>query len=314
MSGQPNPKDLILQNKGLVIVYAVALIPVILYVVVISGMQEDTAKKLRDLETKSRTLDGFAKRVDSPDPENPLYTTKDIEQLTRKRELYQQEVASLGEVVKARDEPLERVFEDFEGKDKVDSDDFNAKLRTRLNALSAEERFGALVTDPEKPDAPLINMEQAEDANGIKKIQKRFWIQEALLDALKKGNALRLASEIEFLPEPQESEPAYKRLPARVTFFCAAADIPLVVREVLAQDISFRVVRMRVEKAVWTIRHDFAKQFQIPLDEFVFEKGVYEVQLEEHEQFGDWTRWVPEPPLKVELEVEAFDFTNTPAE
>ena len=154
----------------------------------------------------------------------------------------------------------------------------------------------------------FTNDESASSDGDISTIQKRFWIQEALLDGLKKGGAVRLAHDIEFLPPPTEEEPAYKRIPVRVSFFVAGRDVPLVVREVLAREISFRVVRMKVEKSAWTIRHDFDPQFQIQLDELVFEKPVYEVELKEHAEFGDWTRWVPEPPLKVELEVEAFDF------
>lgn len=312
MSGQPNPKDLILQNKGLVIVYVIALVPLIAYFVVIGGMKDATAQKLNALQRNSKTLEGFARRVDNPDPSNPVYTNKDIERLTERQAKYQAEVDSLGSVVEARDKPLERKFEKFAGKEKIDTDDFNAELRVRLANLASEERFKALVTDPDNEDRLFTNQEKAENPAGIATIQKRYWIQEALLEALKKGGALRLASEVEFLPAPTEQEPAYKRVPVRLSFYAQGKDIPFVVREVLARNISFRVVRMKVEKAAWRIRHDFNPQFEIQLDGLVFEKPVYEVELEDHESFGDWKRWVPEPPLKIELEIEAFDFNNEP--
>ncbi|MCW8138783.1 MAG: hypothetical protein KIT58_07750 [Planctomycetota bacterium] len=319
-----DPKELLKRNKVLVGGYVLAIVPVVLWFVVVAGAQDEYKKATTKLTGSARAASTMAKNITGNDPESPVYTDGDVERLKQKQDLYARELAALVQVVNGADVELERWFEAF--KDTPTLSDFITELNKQADLLA--EKYKPVVTGP---DGTVHVYNEPPTGGALRTSQKRFWIQEAILEALTQAQAgdanapirpmpIRLVQKIDFpIPPPQErtdKPQAIERIPARVTISCPFPRIPLVVRELLSRTIPMRVAGIRVVQEPFSYESTdprfahFAEtrpRFSVDGREYVFPQEAYTATLLSKEAYRGQEHWLPEPPVKVELTLETYD-------
>lgn len=325
-------KQILASNKPLLGVYALALVPLPLYFVLVApkkgdpdspravaaGENEKTSyggavRKLAGYQSK---IDSLSKRIKNQDAEQPVYTKDHIEFFKRRREAYQAQVGEMQRFLWELDQKLERWFPEFQEKvqpgKEPDRNDYTTHYTN--NAIpKLRDRFADLVNTP----AGLMLFDTPPPANQLRTYQKRYWIQEACLDALKTAGAGPLLARFEFPVEVATEGKPYKLIPARFSFTCSFRNVAKVVRELVAREIPMRVTQLEVEKT------DFggpgspydqpAIKLQVPRD-IVFRQDAYTGQLDDAADFKGEERleeYLPEPPVKVSITVEVLDFDVT---
>ena len=312
MAQKVDAKELLKNNLPLWITYAVALVPVALYFVIVGGVQSEVEGAERELQQKSSQLAGMAKKIDTKDPEQPLYTEKDVENFQKRKELYQAALGKLDQVVQSRDAPLEKWFasEKWKGTDPAtvtpDPNDYSVEFQKQVGVL--RESFKDLLPDP-----ALVFSGDGLSSDKMLKFQKRFWIQQACLEALKSGGANKLVTRIEFpessLPGPEDATRPYTPIPVQFTFEAEFPEVPKVIHALLTQEIAFRITRLSVEKTPFEIRRTQPVSFVITAPDGVFEKECEGVKFRDKAPENVSTEfWIPEPPIKVDITLEALDF------
>jgi hypothetical protein len=323
---QLDPKDLLVRNKVLVGAYALAIVPVILWFVVIEGgVKAEYAQVQQKLRSKASSAKDMAARIGNA--ENPVYTREDVTRLEQRRALYEKELGDLAGIVNERDVTLERWFEEFkatpEGKQPTTSD-FVTRYNTNIGLLV--ERFKPIVTSP---TGELCINNEPPTGDALRKYQKRYWVQEAILEALaaaqkdNPGGPIRLVAKLDFpLPTapPRDADapaPAAEMIPARITVTTPFARVPHVIRELLARPIPMRVTRLTIDKEQFTYDSTDARfphfdtvrpRFMIDGRDWVFEQDTYTATLPNTDAYGGQEHWIPEPNVKLEVVVEVYDF------
>lgn len=315
MAQKVDAKELLKNNLPLWITYGVALVPVILYFVVVGGVQGEIEIAEGQLVTKSKQLEGMAKKIDAKNPDEPLYTEKDVSNFQERKKVYQTAVGKLGQVVQSRDAPLEKWFtsEKWKGTDpeKVtpDANDYQVEYTKQVGFL--RDSFKAILPDP-----TLVFAGEGLSQDKMLKFQKRFWIQQACLEALKSGGARKLTARIEF-PEntgvTEDPNRPYTPIPVQFTFEIDFPNLPKVIHALLTQEIAFRVTRLAVEKTPFEIKRTEPVSFVITAPDGVFEKECEGVKFRDKAPENVGTDyWIPEPPIKVDVTLEALDFRPQP--
>ncbi len=354
-----DPKQLLVDNKVLVAVYLAALAPIPLWFVLVaggvkgnpapnSGSFDDAKRKLQDAK---RSADSMSAKIGSTDPDNTLYTEKDIERLQARRELYEKEVLALRTLVTGADVELEKWLDvDSTRGLKEGQNPKNTEFATDWSkeVVKLHETYKKYKDDKgvEHWERDVATGDTGEDfiyggapgdapAGGQEKMsQKRYWVQLALLEALASANlkakdphlAAKLAARIDFLAQAAAApEEPYEPIKARVLIKAPFTRIPVVIRELLAQKILIRVTTVRVDsQAPFMIEHAQPK-LVVNGGEGYFLQTAYFARVDaagsssvKTDELRDDARWIWEPPVVVELGLEVYDFrklgTQKPAE
>jgi hypothetical protein len=323
-----DPKELLARNKVLAGAYALALLPVILFFVLVSGVKQKFETEKNKLRSASGQAKDLAARAGGSDPSNPVYTQTDVDRFKARKELYQKELDALGGIVNAADQRLERWFDAFKDtKGAPNAADYVTEYNKQIGLLT--EQYKAIVTSP---TGETLVYNEPPTGNALQDYQKRFWVQQALLEALsdaQKGNdggPIQLKEKIDFpAPTPtfnptsgaQAPPKPFTSIPARVVVLAPFPRIAAIVREVLARDIPMRVSGLRVDKEAFAFDasdprfafYDQAKpRFAIDGRDYCFEQDAYTANLTDPNQYVSQEHWIPEPRVKVELSVEVYDF------
>jgi hypothetical protein len=360
-----DPKDIIARNKVLLGVYVIALLPIVLWVPVVgrvkgkptAGPGEKPADNYeaakRALTAASSTTNDYYKRIKGGEGVEPLYTRTDVERLTARRELYQTQLGALGKIVNDADTELERWFEAFKttpAGSEPKASDYQTEYARQCALLV--ETYKPFVTS-EAGDATFV-FSESPPANDMRKYQKRFWIQEAVLMALQEasksagwspdvqkeldkpenqGRALglvkpiRLAARFDFPPPPAgvmapaagTPKPPVEPIPASIVVECPLPRLPLIVRELLARKIPLRVTSVKVDKAPFMFRYSQPPGVRLEINgqDGLFDQDYYTLpNIPDKDLYVSQERWIPEPNVRIEMRLEAFDFNkiDTPAE
>lgn len=354
-----DPKQLLVDNKVLVAVYLAALAPIPLWFVLVGGGVKGNpdrqsgsfeAEKAKLTEAK-RSADSMSAKIGSTDPDNQLYTDKDVERLQARRDLYEKEVLALRTLVTGADVELEKWLDvDSTRGLKEGQNPKNSEFASDWNKeiVKLHETYKKFKDDKgvEHWERDVATSDTGEDfiyggapgdapAGGQEKqSQKRYWVQLAVLEALSSANlkakdprlAAKLAARIDFVAQAAvPSEESYEPIKARVQVKAPFTRIPVIVRELLAQKILIRVTTVRVDsQAPFIIEHTQPK-LQINGGEGYFLQTAYFARVDaagsssvKTEELRDDARWIWEPPVVVELGLEVYDFrkleTPKPAE
>lgn len=299
MAGAIDPKELVLQNKGLVAAYVLALVPVILHFTVLSGMASEVDTAKANLQRAQNALRGFHSQLESPD--TPLYTNTDKERLEARRGLYEEELGKLGGVVEERDAPLERWFEKYEGQESPDFNDYTVEWESnQVPELVAKysDLLGDLGQDLLFVDVP--------GRNELKLFQKRFWIQSAILEALQKGGATKLMHPgMDFRSSEPVAGADFSVIPIRVTFMSPFPKVPLILKELLSTELTIRIDGIKMQKDAFEFERE---NMAIDGSRRVFLDFAYGERLQNQAPPSDPEGVITEPPVKVELSLEIYDF------
>lgn len=328
-----DPKEILLRNKVLLGAYVLALVPIGLYFVVIDGgVKASFQKEVSSLQSAASSAKSMATNIAEKSTENPVYTEADVETLRKRKEAYQAEYKALVDLVNGAGGELEDWFEAFQktpAGQNPNTADYLTEWAKQCGLVA--EKYKAIATGP--TGETLIYNEQPA-GNELRRAQKRFWVQQAILDAITKaqegnqGLPIRMQQKLDFPPPPsaqpgeQNTTRPYDPIPARVTLVCPFPRVPLLVRELLAQKIPMRVTSLRVDKEPFAYEssdprfthYDQTKpRFGVDGREYVFQGDAFPVTLSAPEHYGNQEKWLPEPRVKVELMIEAYDFNKIEA-
>src|SRR5690606_20779778 len=187
------------------------------------------------LRSSANAAKSMAKNIGSENQEDKVFTETDVQTLKDRRTLYTAELHKLVGLVNDADVELEKWFAAFGDKTPTPAD-YITEWNKQIGLLT--EKYKPVVTGPDGT-AHVYNDPPTGDA--LRQFQKRFWIQEAIFEALQQAAAggqttVRLAQKIDFPPaQPGGAAGAVERIPARVTVLCPFTAVPLVVRELLAR-------------------------------------------------------------------------------
>jgi hypothetical protein len=304
-----DPKQVLQRNIPLVTCYVLALVPVILWVVVVvegvEGGPKDSYKSVSmTLRSKKAALEGIAKNIQSD--ASQVYTP-DHKKLISDRDLaLERWLPAVGELPK----------------DKVPTaNQFQTVLNTAVDGLKTT--YGDIVVDSTNPAKPFfVALEPVADGTQ-KKIQKQFWICERILISLKKASTvtpsdatpIRLVSNIEFGTSgqgntpPGQAKPLMAPIPAKITLTMTLKDLPKVLRELLAQDIVFRLKTLHTELLPFSFANPKLQLVVNPDPKPLYEQTIYNATPQSPADVpADLETVFPEPKLKVTIELEAIDF------
>lgn len=324
MAQKIDPKELLKNNLALWITYGLAVVPIILWFVLVGGVISQAGISEGQLKQKSAQLKSLAKRIDSKGAEGsePVYTPNDVENFKKQKALYQEAIGKLGQVVQSRDLPLEKWFQSEKWKgteiDAVSPDfaDYQVEYSNRVDALKAS--YKAILRDPS-----YVYAGEGLSSDKMVRFQKRYWVQQACLEALKQGGASELLSKVDF-PEGSsssgggggapEAEKPYSPIPVRLSFKVSFRNLPKAVHAFLTQEIAFRITQLVVEKYQFQIERKEQGNFSIQSPEGVFESECYGVKFRDNApaNANDQDAWIPEPAVKVDISLEALDFRPPP--
>lgn len=315
-----DPKELLLRNKVLVGAYVAALAPAALWFVVVSGVQAEYQAATGKLKNSATAAKGMADNIGkTDDPEAHVYTEADVQTLKDRQALYAAELQKLVAVVNDADVELEKWFAAFGDKTPTAAD-YITEWNKQIGLLT--EKYKVVATGPDG----TVNVYNDTPTADLRQYQKRFWIQEAILEALQQakaasgGASIQLGSKVDF-PPPQAGVAggAVQRIPARVTVVCPFPSIPLVVRELLARKIPMRVAGLRVAKEPFSYEAtdprfphyaETKPKFGIDGREYVFQQNAYTATLTSKDADTKPERWIPEPAVRLELLVESYDINK----
>lgn len=315
-------KELLKNNLALWITYGLAVVPIILWFVLVGGVISQAGVSEGQLKQKSAQLKSLSKRIDSNGGEGsePVYTPNDVKNFQKQKALYQEAIGKLGQVVQSRDLPLEKWFQSDKWKgteiDTVSPDfaDYQVEYGNRVEALKTS--YKALLRDPSH-----VYAGEGLSSDKMVRFQKRFWVQQACLEALKQGGAKELLSKVDF-PEGSsagggggpEAERPYSPIPVRLSFKVSFRDLPKAVHAFLTQEIAFRITQLVVEKYQFSIERKEQGNFKVESPEGVFESECYGVKFRDNApaNASDQDAWIPEPAVRVDISLEALDFRPPP--
>ncbi len=316
-----DPKELLVRNKLLLIAYVLAIVPIGLWFMLVeNGVKAEYQAATGKLTKNASAAKGMAKKIKDPTADPPVYTEGDVEAFKVRQAKYAEELTNLVAVVEGADAGLEKWFEAFKA-GAPSTADYVTEYNKQVGLVT--EKYKSVVTGP-AGEVYVYNDLPTGDA--LQKYQKRFWIQQAVLEALtqaqngNQGAPIRLAAKVDFPTSQSPSDGPVEKIPARVTVVCPFPRIPLVIRELLAREIPMRIASMRVDKEAFSydssdprFKHfaDAKPRLSVDGREFVFQQDAYTATLTAQEQYEGQEHWIPEPPVRVELVVETFDINKS---
>ncbi len=315
-----DPKELVLRNKVLVGAYVAAIVPIVLWFVVVDGVKGEYQAATNKLKSSASAAKQMAGDLKSEELERKVFTEKDVQTLQDRQKLYAAELSKLVTLVNDADVELEKWFEPFANKTPTPAD-YITEWGKQIGLLT--EKYKAVATGP---DGTVHVYNDPPTGGALQEFQKRFWIQEAILEALHQAKAasggatIRLAQKLDFPPTSGGATTgAVQRIPARVTIVCPFPAMPLVVRELLARKIPMRVAGMRVAKESFAYEAtdprfphyaETKPKFGIDGREYVFQQNAYTATLTSKDANTKQEHWIPEPAVRVELLVESYDINK----
>lgn len=299
MAASIDPKDLLLQNKGLVVAYALAVVPVILHFVINGGMATEVAKEKSALQRAQNELKAFHSQLSTPD--TPLYTNTDKDRLTERRKLYEEELGHLSEIVAERDAPLERWFAKYEGEATPDFNDYLVEWESnQIPDLVA--KYADLLGD----SGQSLLFTDVPARNELRMFQKRYWIQAAILEALKQGGAKRLVHPgIDFKEAEPVKDADFAVIPVRISFMATFPNVPIVLKELLSTELTIRIASMKITKDAFEFERE---NMAIDGSRRVFLDYAYGELLRNEAPPSNPAQVITEPAVKVELSLQVYDF------
>ncbi|MGE0708882.1 MAG: hypothetical protein AB7N76_22560 [Planctomycetota bacterium] len=328
-----DPKELAKRNIPLIVIYLVALLPIPLWFALVQGQiragkTKSVADAISKLKRKQSTVKTFADRVKRNDPD--LFTPQHVEAFNKRAEALKTQVAALEDLIRKRDENLEKWFDDAqfnnlkEGQS-PDHADYTQYWKSKA-IPQLLETYKELVMAEGATDPYLYATPPAKDM--MRRDQKRFWAQKYILEAittgakhgitLQEGKQIkaRLQSAITFGAStddkrgPNDPKPLVSSFRATVDLLCSFRDVGLIARELLAQPIPLQIVNLEVAKHPFRLE-DRKLQLTVDGSEKVFQDDNFSIKLDGPELFkGDdkLEEYVPEPPVRLALEVDVLDF------
>lgn len=337
-----DPKELAQRNIPLIVLYAVALAAIPAYLVVVQGgivgdrkTKNTVNHATAQLTTKKKTISALANRIKAKDPNDPVYNENYTKYFDERAKHLNKQSATLGDLVRAKDEKLEAWFDKFNGLGADAEPDFNNfKQHWNSSAFPAlVEEYKDIVSDPSDPERSLLHDDEPSDRTKMRFAQKRYWAQKYLLVALSSAEhkielvrgtkiAARLQDRI-LVSEPRgagdagrdKPKPLVTSFKVNLKFLCSFRDLGKILREIVAQPIPMRIQAFEVAKEAFRVEE---RDINLLVDgsEKVFTEDHTQILLEDvAAQFKGEDKleeYVPEPPVSVSLEVEILDF-NPPA-
>ncbi len=327
-----DPKQVLQRNVPLIVCYVAAIVPVVLWFVLVEsglkgGKQDSYSYWAGQFKSKKGALDTITKTIDkTKDSPNALerFATPDLKKKLEDRttELNAQS-SSMIKLIGDRDLALERwlatVGELGPGKLPLAAE-FQTKLTTAIDELKKE--YADLVIDPVAKTV-YVSFDPVAEGNQ-KKIQKEFWVVQNILKALKKAGTasttdlvpIRLLAPIDFgmgagvaPPDKGKIGPLTVGIPAKFVVLMSMRDISKVARELLAQDIVFRLKSLHTELFPFTVtRPELGLTVNLPDGKVLYEQAIYNGTQDQGKKLDDEELIFPEPKIKVSWEVEAVDF------
>lgn len=340
------PKQVILNNKVLVGIYVAALLPIPLWFVLVAngvrgdpvagrgppGSYGDTKRQLNEAKQLAETMAGKI-----GNPEDPLYTQNDVERLEKRKKMMETQLDELRKIVKNADLSLEAWFEAFaslKGATPAKAE-YDTEWNKQITKL--KDQYKAVLTTDTGENLAYTDLPPG-GADQLRTWQKRYWIQEAILEALVDTNKsasgpasqVRLQSRMDFGaagpkfgefvagPEDKGPPPPYDPIDVRLSVRGPLSRLPIVIRELLARKIPLRVKSIRYDNPTAFAMDHQKPRLSIDGKEGYFVQDTYFAKVDVEEAKGldlnDQTRWVWEPPVVVELQLEVYDFRKEATE
>lgn len=327
-----DPKEILVRNKALVGAYVLALLPIGLYFPLVAGGVKGAPNdpqsflgKANVLRRSSSKATDFASRIENPNPETMVYTERHVAALEQQAKLHAKELRALGELVRKRDANLERWFDDPKfaklkpGEEAPTS--FGAEFSTywaNVAIPSLIERYREIVLPAGAvSDRPNL-YDRTPGANELRKSQKIYWIQEAILEAIRAATEPALATLTgppQFTERRGEEGSLYDVVEVRLELSCSFRQLPRLVRELLAREISMEVTKLELRKAPFRFERPELGLLVDGMGE-TFTEDQYTGTLPEGVQFAGEDKlesYIPEPNVRVSLTIDVFDFKPPPA-
>lgn len=322
-------KQILQRNVPLVGLYVVAIVPIVLWVLfVVSGVQGGAKDSYRfwalQLKQKKTALENISKDIQK-DPSS-VYTPDHKKKFTNRNEELDKQYGDMIKLVGDRDNALEKwmpALGDVGPGKLPPAPEFQSRLNTAIDGLKKD--YADIVIDPTSKTLLLVLDPVAEGTQ--KKIQKQYWILERVLTALKKGGTVtssdtvpvRLLSQVEFGQIPQsQGQPGPGQtakkdpvipIPVKLILQMSFRDISKVVRELLAQDVVFRLKSLHTELLPFSITKPDLGVTVNADPKPLYEQTIYNATLGQGGvRPADEELVFPEPKLKVTIELEAMDF------
>jgi hypothetical protein len=336
-----DPKTVLLQNKILIGLYVVALVPVVLWFMLVADGVEGGASpakgpvtsydgaysRLRQVQNSLKSYKTQMKTMrderDGNKPfSNPLYTNKFTEAYSKQNQELDAQNKLMAKLITDSDAPLEKWFSDPKITEQVNAGkdpspgDFDAVFQSEIGRLTKE--YADLVVDPGPTKTSYLWKESV--APGTQRtVQKKFWVQERILMALKKGGAQQLLDRIDLgttAPADKTAKALVAPIPAKFIFKASFRDLPNVIRELLVRDIVFRVNKVHTELLPFGFTRKESEGFdkEQPLkvnaetNKSLYDRTIYSGTIVNTKLFTTEEAILPEPALRVSVEVEALDF------
>jgi hypothetical protein len=319
-----DPKDLAKRNIPLIVIYVLALVPIVVWFVAVSGgvkggksgsFKSESAK----LAKKRKKIRSMIKKI--KDKEQRVYTKKDVTGFKDQHKVYATLIGELKQTLADRDTVLEKWFDDCgdvpEGKTPGANDYITLYEK---EVLELGKTYADLITSSD--GGPPLVYSQAPSKDQLRLFQKRFWIQKHLLDSLVKGSeagkangsGAKIVQAVRFTESNiRTSEPGPKevvRHDVNVVFTCSARDLPVIVEKILAQPISTQIRSLHMEKEPF-VYDDPDTSIHVDGRSGYFADVYYTGELRDHDAFkGDDKQeaYIPEPPVRVTLDYQVLDF------
>lgn len=325
-----DPKQVIQKNIVLVVCYVVAVVPVILWVLlVVNGVQGGATGSYKavanQLRSKKNELEKMKKEIEA-DPAL-VFTPEHKKKFLERNEELNRQYDGMIKLVADRDNALEKWLNTLGDvpKDKPPgTNTMQTALNTAMDILRKDYKDIAEDSGPSKTS--FLQLETVAEGQQ-KKLQKQYWILARLLEALKKGGTpspadpvpVRLLSTVEFgqiqvassAPGPGGAappKPLMTAIPVKIVATMTFRDIPKVCRELLAQDIVFRLKSLHTELLPFSIAKPDVGVMVNADPKPLYESTIYNATLANADKKpADEELWFPEPKLKVTIELDAID-------
>lgn len=336
-----DPKQVVKENKLLVICYVLALAPVGLYFGYFRGQlagpdrrQANSAagRILRRGEAESFSvaaaavqrikgnIDTLAQKVEKKE----LLTSKDITAFEERQTKLKERLSGLQKIYEKQDERLERWF-------KVEGAEFSDWPITRTPEFSGYvEYFARAYKDLIDGNKDLIGLREDgspvlkapkpanNDANLIVQSTKKYWFTTELLAAMKRAKVTKLASNIVITVTPPTDLAKDPLVPYRCQFTVEGPfrQVAVLVREILAAKLTFRLDSLEVNPRPFEYTKNESTGFTgtLKVNEFgpqvYFDREFYIASFPEtvtEFAYAESTV-IPEPDVAITLVVEGIDY------
>ncbi len=344
-----DPKELAQRNIPLIVLYGVALAALPAWFFVVQGGvigskgEKGTVEHAKNqLNQKSRKIKALADRIKAKDENDPVYNENYKTHFEAKAKALREQSAKLSELVRAKDEELEKWFEQFQGLPKGEEPDFNNfKQHWTSKAIpELKEEFTTIVTDPSDAELVYLMDDAPRDRNDMRFAQKRYWAQKYLLsairDAAKNGVGMtkpaeegekpqiipaRLVERIAISRPPgsktgggdEKDKPLVTSFRVNLKVQISFRDASLIMSKILEQPIPMQVHSFELTKGSFRIE-DRTINLLVDGSEKVFPDDHAQILLDDLSLFkGDskLEAYVPEPTVILKLEIDILDF-NVP--